>query len=133
MTHFTELETQIYSKRGTISRNTPEATILPKFNKSQIKDHIILFIKNMVSKHTGDITIELLVSDIAKLFKEWQNSNNYIYDIDNTNLGVLLHHIKIKGISKGRRKNTGNMKKFNIQQIKDHFNEGATQTPPELN
>ena len=129
MTHFTELETQIYSKRGTVSHNTPDIEIVPQYSKTQIKEHIILFLKNLVSKHTGDITIELLLNDVAKLFTEWRNINNLKYEIDNTNLGVLIHHLKINGISKGRRQNTGNMKKFNIKQIKDHFNAGATQEP----
>ena len=84
-----------------------------------------MFIKNMISKHSENITIELLISDLSKLFSEWRIDNNLSYDIDNTNLGMIIHLLKIKGISKGRRQNTGNMKKFIVKQIKDHFNEGA--------
>ncbi len=96
MTHFTELETQIYSKRGTVSHNTPDMDIVPQYNKGQIKEHVIMFIKNLVSKHAENITIELLMKDVSKLFTEWQNINNLPYELDNTNLGVVIHHLKIK-------------------------------------
>jgi hypothetical protein len=125
MSHFTELETQIFSKKNSVINNTPRETILPQYNKGQLKEHVVMFIKSMISKHADNATIELLLKDVSKLFTEWRNNNNLSYEIDNTNLGVVIHHLKIKGITKGRRQNTGNMKKFNIKEIKDYFNEKA--------
>jgi hypothetical protein len=121
MTQYTELEAMIYLKRATISHNAPVIVEIPKYHKSQIKEHIILFIKDMINKHSEDITIELLLDDVSKLFTEWRNSKNLTYEIDNTNLGVLIYHLKINGITKGKRKNTGNTKRFNIKQIKEYF------------
>jgi hypothetical protein len=83
MIQYTELETQIYSKKNTIINNTSEEIILPQYNKGQIKEHVLMFIKNMISKHAENITIELLLNDVSQLFTEWRNSNNLLYELDN--------------------------------------------------
>ena len=56
MIQYTELETQIYSKKNTIINNTSEEII---------KEHVLMFIKNMISKHAENITIELLLNDVS--------------------------------------------------------------------
>jgi hypothetical protein len=65
MIQYTELETQIYSKKNTIINNTSEEIMLPQYNKGQIKEHVLMLIKNMISKHAENITIELLLNDVS--------------------------------------------------------------------
>ena len=136
-TTLTQLEQYVFTNKKTIakSQRIQMRAIIEleqnkvKYDKSQIRSQITNFIKYIANRNSSDSILELLVSDLNKLFYEWRHNNNIINSIDNTNLGVVIHHLKINGISKGRRKSSGNTKIFNIQQIRDHFNEGTTQTP----
>ena len=119
------------SQRNEIKKIIKSSQCMLQYDKLKYKEHVLLFIKDMITKYEDDVVLELLISDISILFYDWRNRHDMINCVDTTNLGVIIHHLKINGISKGRRKTTGNTKIFNIKQIKDHFKEGATQTPQE--
>ena len=100
-----------------------------QYDKLQYKNQVQMFIKDLITKYNDEIILELLICDISILFYDWRNKNNMMNCIDTTNLGVIIYNLKINGITKGQRKSSGNTKIFNIKQIKDHFNAGATQEP----
>ncbi len=129
MNKLSQLEQYVFCKKKTIPKSQREQMKLiikkehesTKYDKSQIKDQVINFIKYIIDKNNEDAILELLVSDLNKLFYEWRHNNNIVNSIDNTNLGVIVHHLKINGITKGKRKSSGNSKTFNIKLIKEHF------------
>ena len=118
MAHFTVQEIIIFSRLGIITGDDKS----PKLQ-------VILFLESMVQKHDDSVIITLEMSDVAKLFEEWQTHHQLTTKIPIIKLGCIIHHLKINGITKGQRKSSGNTKIFNIKQIKDHFNARATQEP----
>jgi len=100
-----------------------------QYDKLQYKNHVVMFIKDLITKYNDETILELLISDISILFYDWRNKKDIMNCIDSTNLGVIIHHLKINGITKGQRKSSGNTKIFNIKQIREHFNTGATKEP----
>ena len=64
---------------------------------------------------------ELLGTEIYELFKHRSNSNGIKYDINAVKLGVKLINMKINGVYKGIHNKKGNIKLFNISELKNTF------------
>jgi hypothetical protein len=95
------------------------------------KDKILMFIKFLTSKYSDGDVLELVMSDVLKLYFEWCSENNISpnsspatnFDSSMTcaKLGRNIQVLKISGISKGSHSRKGNTNIYNIKDIKAHF------------
>ena len=95
------------------------------------KDKILSFIKFMASKYSDDDVLELVMSDVLKLYFEWCSENNispnsspatnFNSSMTCTKLGVNIKVFEISGISKGSHTRRGNSNIYNIKEIKSQF------------
>ena len=95
------------------------------------KDKILSFIKFITSKYSDDDVLELVMSDVLKLYFEWCSENNIspnsspATNVDSSmtcaKLGVNIKVLKISGITKGSHSRKGNSNIYNIKEIKAHF------------
>jgi hypothetical protein len=97
---------------------------------TKAKDNVMQFLKAMVDKHPEGAIIRLYSLDAFNEYCIWAGENNVIVnikietfnenDMNVTRFGVIIRHLKIKGITT-IRKRKANMKIFNMKEIKDHF------------
>ena len=95
------------------------------------KDKILMFVKFLTSKYSDNDVLELVMSDVLKLYFEWCSENNISpnsspatnFDSSMTwaKLGRNIQVLKILGISKGSHSRKGNTNIYNIKEIKAHF------------
>ena len=95
------------------------------------KDKILMFIKFLSSKNSDNDVLELVMSDVLKLYVEWCSENNISpnsspatnFDSSMTcaKLGRNIQVLKISGITKGSHSRKGNTNIYNIKEIKAHF------------
>jgi len=95
------------------------------------KDKILMFVKFLTSKYSDNDVLELVMSDVLKLYFEWCSENNISpnsspatnFDSSMTcaKLGRNIQVLKISGISKGSHSRKGNTNIYNIKEIKAHF------------
>ena len=95
------------------------------------KDKNLMFIKFLTSKYSDNDVLELVMSDVLKLYFEWclennisQNSSpatNFDSSMTCAKLGRNIQVLKISGITKGSHSRKGNSNIYNIKEIKAHF------------
>jgi hypothetical protein len=95
------------------------------------KDKILMFIKFLTSKYSDNDVLELVMSDVLKLYFECCSENNISpnsspatnFDSSMTcaKLGRNIQVLKISGITKGSHSRKGNTNIYNIKEIKAHF------------
>ena len=95
------------------------------------KDKILMFVKFLTSKYSDNDVLELVMSDVLKLYFEWCSENdispnsspatNFDSSMTCAKLGRNIQVLKILGISKGSHSRKGNTNIYNIKEIKAHF------------
>ena len=95
------------------------------------KDKILSFVKHLASKYSDDDVLELVMSDVLKLYFEWCSENsispnsspatNFNSSMTCARLGRNIQVLKISGITKGSHTRKGNSNIYNIKEIKSHF------------
>ena len=100
---------------------TKYQTNLKEISKSPIHQWLECFTR----EHYNEESIELLGSEIYELFKQWCCVNGIKYDISALKLGVRLTNMNIQGVSKGKHTNKGEMKLFDIYELKKSLNIGC--------
>lgn len=95
--------------------------------KELSKSPIEMWLDSFTREHMNDDNkcIELLGSEIYRLFKEWTYSNGITYEINTVKLGIKLINMRIKGVYKGNHTIKGDTKLFKIDELKNYFQLGC--------
>ena len=70
----------------------------------------------------GSDIIELLGKEIFDKFINWQSENNMNYQTNPIKLGMKLKTLNTDGLSKGRDKENGKTKAFDMIKLRKYFN-----------
>jgi hypothetical protein len=68
-----------------------------------------------------DKEVELLGSELFKMFRVWCDFNNINYDVTNQKFGVRVKLLGIDGVTRGKHTKNGSTTIYNIKKMKAHF------------